>query len=76
MVSNAMVAALKSGPSTTSSGFGSSPFGLFDARRFGDLTALERMTAGMSGGASGLSDHEMADVTPSEMRDEMAMDVE
>jgi len=75
LVSNAVVAALKGGTSVFRNGFG--PSALFDARRWGDLTALERMTAGMGQGTPfGYSDEEMVDVTPPVERDEMAMDVE
>jgi hypothetical protein len=76
LVSSAVVAALKG---STSPIFGArfGPSALFDARRFGDLTPLERMTAGMGRtGVSSLSaDEEMVDVASPE-RDEMAMDIE
>lgn len=75
------MSALKGGGELTSSlnsGFGANGFGLFDARRFGDLTPLERMTAGMIGGATLDSlDADMIDATPSPLLvDEMAMDIE
>jgi hypothetical protein len=77
LVSNAVVAALKGDQSSVlGSSFG--PGALFDARRFNDLTTLERMTAGMTGASGPLntSDEEMVDVTPHMEKDEMAMDVE
>jgi len=83
LVSNAVVNALKGGPAVES-GFGSgSGFGLFDARRFNDLTMLERLTAGMIGASSTSNtpvdntDEDMVDVTASTVvGDDMAMEVE
>lgn len=79
LVSKVVVNALK-GPTSSSrveTGFG--PGSLFDARRWGDLTALERIAAGMSstGVPNLVSDEEMFDVTPSPVsKDESAMDMD
>jgi len=76
LVSTAVVSALRGG--TTLSAFGSAPNALFDSRRWGDLTPLERMTAGMASGSFLVSDEEMADAPGTGATEEvgMAMDVE
>jgi len=80
LVSNAVLAALK-GPASLSA-FGTAPSALFDSRRWGDLTPLERMTARMAGMAAPEDDAEMADASgtgeAAEVQEEveMAMDVE
>lgn len=76
LVSKAVIDALKGGP--TKSAFGGGPSGLFDLRRWGDLTPLERMTAGMMGTtASYMGDEDMVAVDQvSAMEEDVSMDVE
>jgi hypothetical protein len=78
LVSTAVVSALRG--SASHSAFGGGRSALFDNRRWGDLTPLERMTAGMAGGTplTPVRDEEMADATEMGQFEELgvAMDVE